>query len=282
MNIKEAEALTGITKQNIRFYEKKGLLLPQRNQENSYREYSQEDIERLQKIKMFRKLDISIENIQRIFAGEDEASIIQQHLDNLLEKKSSLETVITMCRFMLRTNAESMDTQSVLLKMEQMEQKGGRFMTIINDYKKISNIEKKDHFHFRPDFLVHTPQDFTKALCEYGMEHNLNLVVTKEGMYPNFEIDGIEYEAFRQVQGYGSVIICKVTDPNLLKESYSDIEPNRRTVLYRIFRIIQCLTVPVFLLVTIIWANFWLAIIAFLLFLSLEVVCRIPFRNNKS
>lgn len=30
MNIKDVETLTGITKQNIRFYEKKGLLTPDR------------------------------------------------------------------------------------------------------------------------------------------------------------------------------------------------------------------------------------------------------------
>ena len=64
MSIKEAEALTGITKQNIRFYEKKGLLHPHRNLENDYREYTDEDIETLKKIKILRKLDISLEHIQ--------------------------------------------------------------------------------------------------------------------------------------------------------------------------------------------------------------------------
>ena len=42
MNIKEVELLTQISKQNIRFYEKKGLLHPKRNEENSYRERSEE------------------------------------------------------------------------------------------------------------------------------------------------------------------------------------------------------------------------------------------------
>ena len=39
MKINEAEQLLGITKANIRFYEKEGLLTPSRN-ESSYREYS--------------------------------------------------------------------------------------------------------------------------------------------------------------------------------------------------------------------------------------------------
>lgn len=44
MNIKQAEVITGISKRNIRFYEKEKLIFPKRNSENDYREYSEEDI----------------------------------------------------------------------------------------------------------------------------------------------------------------------------------------------------------------------------------------------
>ena len=37
--IKEAEELTKVTSQNIRYYEKQGLLAPKRDKENSYRLY---------------------------------------------------------------------------------------------------------------------------------------------------------------------------------------------------------------------------------------------------
>lgn len=40
MTIKEVEQLTNITRQNIRFYEREGLITPRRNPENQYREYS--------------------------------------------------------------------------------------------------------------------------------------------------------------------------------------------------------------------------------------------------
>lgn len=58
--IKEAEMQTGITKQNIRYYEKIGLLQPSRKQENKYRNYSEEDIRRLKLIFLFRKLDMPL------------------------------------------------------------------------------------------------------------------------------------------------------------------------------------------------------------------------------
>ena len=44
-NIKEAEAESGINKQNIRYYEKMGLIHPDRNTINGYRKYSEEDME---------------------------------------------------------------------------------------------------------------------------------------------------------------------------------------------------------------------------------------------
>ena len=47
MKIKEVEELVGLARSNIRYYERQGLLHPERDQENSYREYTEEDIERI-------------------------------------------------------------------------------------------------------------------------------------------------------------------------------------------------------------------------------------------
>ncbi len=270
MTIKEVESLTGITKQNIRFYEKKNLLSPQRNQDNSYREYANEDVDRLLQIKILRKLDVSIENIRLILDGEDPAAIIQNHLDDLLEKKSSLDAAIHVCRYMLRTDDKPWDAHAVLSKMDEMEQKGGHFMAIINDYKKISHAGSKMTFKFMPDTLVHTPEDFTKVLCKYGMERNLNLVVTEEGMYPKFEIDGLEYQATRHTGRYGHVVYCQVTNPDLLQQEYSEIESGRRRILSKLYSGIKILTVPVFLLIMIFGASPALAVMAFFVFLLME------------
>ena len=54
MRINKVEELVGITKKNIRFYEEQGLLSPARNLENGYRDYSEEDVETLHKIKLLR------------------------------------------------------------------------------------------------------------------------------------------------------------------------------------------------------------------------------------
>ena len=66
MRINEVEQLVDITKKNIRFYEQQGLLNPSRNEANRYREYSEQDIECLKKIKLLRKLAVPISEIRRM------------------------------------------------------------------------------------------------------------------------------------------------------------------------------------------------------------------------
>ena len=66
MKIKDVEKRTGITSYNIRFYEKENLLIPKRNPVNGYREYTEEDILWLNRIKMLRMLDIPVSDIRKI------------------------------------------------------------------------------------------------------------------------------------------------------------------------------------------------------------------------
>ena len=69
MKINEVEQLVGITKRNIRFYEKEGLLSPSRNSDNGYREYGEAEVETLKQIKLLRKLDVPMEEIRRMQQG---------------------------------------------------------------------------------------------------------------------------------------------------------------------------------------------------------------------
>ena len=66
MNIQEASIATGISKDMIRFYEKKGLLHPSRNPENHYRDYSMGDIHILVTIKFYSSLGITFTEIGKI------------------------------------------------------------------------------------------------------------------------------------------------------------------------------------------------------------------------
>ena len=66
MKINDVESRVGITKKNIRFYEEQGLLSPRRNPENGYREYGEEEIQSLQRIKLLRKLGVPLDEIRQM------------------------------------------------------------------------------------------------------------------------------------------------------------------------------------------------------------------------
>ena len=68
MTIADVELKTGLTRANIRYYEREGLLCPER-QENGYRNYTEEHVETLLKIKLLRKLSVSLGDIQSIQSG---------------------------------------------------------------------------------------------------------------------------------------------------------------------------------------------------------------------
>ncbi len=98
MTIKEVEQITGLTRSNIRFYEKEKLISPIRNTENGYREYSQEDIQTIQKIAYLRTLGISVEDIRRLSNKQTKLyDVVKKQRQNLEQQLSEMETARTMC-----------------------------------------------------------------------------------------------------------------------------------------------------------------------------------------
>ena len=246
MNIQELEKRCGVTKQNIRFYERKGLLHPDRNQTNNYREYTIEDVDRLKSIRMLRKIDISIEDIREVLDGRlSMEELMKNHFVELENRQKELDAGIKICKKLLHTQFSEVDTEAVLKEMDELEAKGGKFMNIIDDYKKFTKMEHKRKFSFVPDNMALKPEEFTEALLIYAKENDLNLVITKAGMYPVFEIDGVEYTAERTFGRYGAIIHCQMTHPEKLEEEFGPI-PSKRRKWFRVFGI--CVIPACFLL----------------------------------
>ncbi len=199
MNIKQAETLSGISKRNIRYYEQAGMIHPSRNQENDYREYSDDDIRTLKLIRALRMVDMPLEQIRSILAGKTEIhqAAAEQEL-RLKQKAQELETAIRFCRELGNlSNVQSMDIDAVLGRMDAPENRGSLFKQWTRDYQNVARAEHRKVFTFVPDDAVTTPAEFTMALCQYANQNNLDLVITREGMYPEFTIDGIEYTGER-------------------------------------------------------------------------------------
>lgn len=213
-NIKEAEELTGISRQNIRYYEKMGLLNPKRDAGNGYRKYDEEDIGRLKAILLFRKLDMPLEEIRKLLDCEID---LQQALDTqkayLQKEQQKLEAALAFCDTIREQDLAELDINRCLQEIEKQEKSGNTFADILHDYKAVAEMEKKRAFTFWPDDFCTTPRQMTDELCRYANENNLDLVITKEGMLPEFTLDGIEYRAVRIHARGGMAIHAEMIHP---------------------------------------------------------------------
>lgn len=130
MKINEVEALVGITKKNIRFYEEQGLLTPKRNTENGYREYTEQEINTLSRIKLFRKLGVSIEEIRNAINGVyTVADIMQRHMVVLDREKQNVQQSMLLCQQIkgLDIPISKLDAYVILKQMESLELEGTTF-----------------------------------------------------------------------------------------------------------------------------------------------------------
>ena len=124
MTIKEVEEQTGLSRSNVRFYEKEKVITPARNESNGYRDYSGSDIENIKKIAYLRTLGISIEDIRNVIEEKVPLrEVIQKQNDMLNGQIADLNRAKILCEKML--DAENMEYDD--LKVEQ-------YVTELEDY----------------------------------------------------------------------------------------------------------------------------------------------------
>ena len=130
LKINEVEALVGITRKNIRFYEAEGLLAPRRNSENGYRDYGGAEVQVLLQIKLLRKLGVPLEEIRRMQSGVHTVGDgMRRHLVSLERDRDNLEQAIRLCAGLTdrQERLGDLDAGSILKEMEAMEQSGATF-----------------------------------------------------------------------------------------------------------------------------------------------------------
>ncbi len=141
MKIKQVEELVGITRKNIRFYEEQGLLEVKRA-ENGYREYSLDDVSRLQEIRLLRKLFIPIEEMRQVFRGERSLrSCLEYQAEEMARQEENLLRIRSFCERLLDTDItlDTLNASLCLEQIEKLEKEGTNFM----DVKKTDVHKKK-------------------------------------------------------------------------------------------------------------------------------------------
>lgn len=97
MTVKELEAMLGMTRANIRYYEQENLIKPMR-QKNGYRDYSEQDILYLKKIKLLRELGVPLADIKKLQSGELSLPEEMQHrLAVLGQQNQNIERAKVIC-----------------------------------------------------------------------------------------------------------------------------------------------------------------------------------------
>ena len=94
MKINEVSKITGVSLRTLHYYDKIGLLVPAKL-ENGYRVYSNDDLNKLQKILFYKYLNFKLSDIANIIENNNDSLIIleEQH-KLLLKEKQKIENVI--------------------------------------------------------------------------------------------------------------------------------------------------------------------------------------------
>lgn len=126
MTIKEVEKQVKMKKANIRYYEEMGLITPDRNSYNNYRNYSAQDVETLKKIQYLRILGVSINDIAQLLKGAaslcDVITIREQEIQADMQKQRELFSLcheITTKNYNIESlEVPSLETRSAFLQMK--------------------------------------------------------------------------------------------------------------------------------------------------------------------
>lgn len=165
MHIKEVEELLSVSRSNIRFYEKAGLLTPERK-ENNYRDYSEQDVAALKKILVCRKLGFTVEEIASMQKGElSLTDAAEENIRRLEKEMASLSGALEMSKSLSAQNTafDALDQEHLWNEITRSESDGQAFLDICKDYLTFE-LQIFDHM-WRYVFL----HDFKKSRQKYGI-----------------------------------------------------------------------------------------------------------------
>ncbi len=136
MKIKELENLLSISRSNVRFYEKQGLFSPERK-DNNYREYTNQDIEVLKKIIIFRKMGFTVEEIKLIQNNDlpfaEAIANAQRRIEDEIEQlNGSLKLIKRVAQENL--SFDEIDIDEHWNTISESEKSGEKFVDICKDF----------------------------------------------------------------------------------------------------------------------------------------------------
>lgn len=123
MLLNEIVKEVGMTKRAIKYYEEKGLLTVNKDN-NGYRNYSKQDVDTLKKISVYRKLGIGIKDIQKLLKTDNKSILLHIYQEKLQDHVLQNSELKALKQFIDDGNAdkanELLDYQTVENAIESL------------------------------------------------------------------------------------------------------------------------------------------------------------------
>lgn len=132
MKINEVMSLTGLTKKALNYYEDKGLINPPTNAENNYRDYGEEEIEKLKIIAALRSFGFTVKDIKSVVdRKQDLKDLLNSYIENmnnqileLQRNKVILNNALNKTALPFKNIAEEMMNLKEIVEMDEKKREG--------------------------------------------------------------------------------------------------------------------------------------------------------------
>lgn len=101
LSVSKVAKILGVARSTLIYYERKGIVKPKRNQNNGYREYSTDDLNKLKQLKYLQSAGFSLIETVNIVDGELEQNLIRDRLFELNQKIEEMITAREVIKFLL-------------------------------------------------------------------------------------------------------------------------------------------------------------------------------------
>lgn len=184
--IGQMAGILGISRDKLRYYEEKGILVPEQNVENNYRQYDFNDIDTVLTIEFYRSLDLEFKSIKKIHSDCDLKGI-----QNILDKKynqviKEIERLNSVAKRIEKAQKACNDIKKYLNKFVIKEMPKVRVLGEISDFRAYDEFEI---VHENKNGLDETP--IIKTLKRYITFNETGIVTNKMLITKDLEDDNI-------------------------------------------------------------------------------------------
>lgn len=188
MKINEVCLKTGLTKKAISYYENQGLISPGKNN-NSYRDFTEEEVKTLKEISLYRKLDITIKEIREILETEHKQDIFRNiilHKQNKIVETKMQQKYIKM---LMKSNFDMKLIDKLNDEITLEEKETGKF--IRKELQRVfpQGLGQWLSWHFAPylNEPLDTPEKYNAWLCIVKFLDDMEEIKIPEIILNSFE-----------------------------------------------------------------------------------------------